>query len=43
VSLGGRELKITNARRMQLAAKLRGNDKDSTTTLQKLIAGIEHL
>jgi hypothetical protein len=29
--------------RMQLAAKLRGDDKEAATTLQKLVAGIDHL
>jgi len=28
---------------MQLAAKLRGDDKEVVTTLQRLVAGIEHL
>jgi hypothetical protein len=33
----------SNASRMQLAAKLRCDDKQTAATLQKLIAGIEHL
>jgi hypothetical protein len=29
--------------RMQLAAKLSGNDEGAMATLQKLVAGIDHL
>jgi hypothetical protein len=41
--LATRRLALANASRMQLAAKLRGDDKEAVTTLQRLVAGIEHL